>query len=62
MKLRRTLDGSFLKLGVPFQGVPIIRTIVFWGILGSILGSPDFGKLPDESILSPPKRFGLQSR
>ena len=26
-----------------FFGVPIIRTIVFWG---SILGSPYFGKLP----------------
>ena len=24
--------GSFLKLGVPFLGVPIIRTIVFWGL------------------------------
>ena len=23
--------GGFPKLGVPFWGVPIIRTIVFWG-------------------------------
>ena len=36
--------GGFPKLGVPFLGVPIIRTIVFWGLL--ILGSPHFGKLP----------------
>ena len=35
--------GDFPKLGVPFLGVPIIRTIVFWG---STLGSPYFGKLP----------------
>ena len=26
------VNGSFLKLGVPFLGVPIIRTIVFWGL------------------------------
>ena len=32
--------GGFPKLGVPFWGVPIIRT------LGSILGSPYLGKLP----------------
>ena len=24
--------GGFPKLGVPFLGVPIIRTIVFWGL------------------------------
>ena len=24
--------GDFPKLGVPFLGVPIIRTIVFWGL------------------------------
>ena len=26
------LLGSCPKLGVPFLGVPIIRTIVFWGL------------------------------
>ena len=26
------LLGDFPKLGVPFLGVPIIRTIVFWGL------------------------------
>ena len=36
---------GFTKIGVPFLGVLIIRTIVY--ILGSILGSPYFGKLPD---------------
>ena len=35
--------GGFPKLGVPFWGVPIIRIIVFWGL---ILGFPHFGKLP----------------
>ena len=34
--------GGFPKLGVPFWGVPIIRT----SILGSILGYPNIGKLP----------------
>ena len=30
--------GGFLKLRVPFLGVPIIRTIVFWGLYwGSII-------------------------
>ena len=24
--------GGFPKLGVPFLGAPIIRTIVFWGL------------------------------
>ena len=24
--------GGFPKLGVPFLGVPIIRTIIFWGL------------------------------
>ena len=37
------LYGGFPKLGVHFLEVPIIRTIVY---LGSILVSPDFGKLP----------------
>ena len=33
--------GGFPKLGVPFLGVPIIRTIVYWGLYWgtSILGS-----------------------
>ena len=26
------LYGGFPKLGVPFWGVPIVRTIVFWGL------------------------------
>ena len=38
------LDGGFLKLGGTILGVPIIRTIVY---LGSKLGSPYFGKLPN---------------
>ena len=25
-------SGGFPKLGVPFLGVPMIRTIVFWGL------------------------------
>ena len=37
------LYGGFPKLGLPFWGVPIIRIIK---ILGSILRSPYFGKLP----------------
>ena len=32
--------GGFPKLGVPFWGVPMIRTIV---LCGSIFGFPDFG-------------------
>ena len=35
--------GGFPKLGVPFLGVPIITD---YSILGSIFGSPYFGKLP----------------
>ena len=31
---------GFPKLGVPFLGVPIMRTIVYWGLFW------DFGKLP----------------
>ena len=31
---------DFLKLGVPFLGVPIIRTLVFWGLYW---GSPNLG-------------------
>ena len=34
-------NGGFPKLGVPFLGVARIRT----SILGSILGSPDFGNV-----------------
>ena len=34
---------GFPKLGVPFLGFLIIKIIIF---LGSILGSPNFGKLP----------------
>ena len=40
---KERLYEGFSKLGVPFWGVPIIKTLVFWG---SILGSPYFGKLP----------------
>ena len=36
--------GGFLKLGVPFAG-PYNKD---YSILGSILGSPYFGKLPHE--------------
>ena len=35
--------GGFPKLGVPFGGVPIIRTIVYWDLYW---GPPIFGKLP----------------
>ena len=37
--------GDFPKLGVPFLGVPIIRTIVFWGLHWSplILGNYHIG-------------------
>ena len=31
-KLIRGHIKGFPKLGVPFLGVPIIRTIVFWGL------------------------------
>ena len=34
--------GGFLQLGVPFWGVPIIRTRVFWGLY---LGALILGKL-----------------
>ena len=27
-----SLFGSFPKLGVPFLGAPIIRTLVYWGL------------------------------
>ena len=37
--------GSFPKLGIPFWG-PHNKD---YSIFGSILGSPDFGKLPFES-------------
>ena len=37
--------GGFPKLGVPFFGVPILRTII--SSLGSILGYNCFGKLPN---------------
>ena len=53
--------GGFPKLGVTFLGVPIIRTYGFrvkvlgFSILGSILGSPHFGKLPHLN----PKLHGL---
>ena len=37
---------QFLKLGVPFWGPPIIRTIVYWGLYW---GPPNYlGKLPNE--------------
>ena len=51
--------GDFPKLGVPFLGVPIIRTIVFWGLYWGplILGNYHFlpvwmrpyGEIPHES-------------
>ena len=28
----RTVFGGFPKLGVPFWGVPLIRSIVYWGL------------------------------
>ena len=39
----RVLFGSFLKLGVPFWGGLYNKD---YSILGAILGSPYFGKLP----------------
>ena len=35
MRVILGLFGSFPRLGVPFLGVPIVRTMVYWG-----LGSP----------------------
>ena len=37
--------GNFPKLGVPFWGVPIIRTIVYWGLYWGplILGNYHIG-------------------
>ena len=43
------LTWGFPKIKGPFLGAPIIRTAIY---LGSILGSPYFGKLP---------RLGLQA-
>ena len=37
---------GFPKIGGTILGVPVISIIVFLNILGSVLGSPDFGKLP----------------
>ena len=34
--------GSFLKLGVPFVGVPTIRTIVYWGLYWGTLILGDY--------------------
>ena len=39
-----TLNRGFPKLGVPFLGGPHNKD---YSILGSILGSPYFGKLPN---------------
>ena len=36
-----SLCGGFSKLGLPFWGVPIIRTLVYWGLYW---GPPIFGK------------------
>ena len=47
----RILDtpyGDFLKLRVLFLGVPILRTIEFWG---SILSPPILGTLPYVLVL-----------
>ena len=40
--------GGFPNLGMPFWGVPIIRSK--YGILVSILGSAYFGNLPFRSL------------
>ena len=41
-------DMELPKIWGTFLGVPIIRTIIFWG---SILESPCFGKPPDISVV-----------
>ena len=54
--------GGFLKLGVPFLGVPIIRSIVFWGsTLGSlILGNYHIRWVHADFLEEWPWRFSLQ--
>ena len=58
LKLQSTLEyiQGFPILGVPFGGIPIIRTIVY---IGSILGSPYFGKLPSEFAGLALKRYAI---
>ena len=41
-------NGSFPTLGVPFLGGPHIKD---YSILGSILGYPNFGKVPNKFVL-----------
>ena len=45
-RTHKTLNGDFPKLGVPFGG-PYDKD---YTILGSILGSPYFGKLPNPQL------------
>ena len=45
--LSHSATEGFPKLGVPFLGVPIIRTIVFWGLYW---GSPILGKYQQDII------------
>ena len=50
---RRGRHGDFPKLGVPCLGVPLIRTIVYWGLYWGplILGSYHMGRSIRESSL-----------
>ena len=47
-RVRIYIYGGFPKLGVPFFGGPYNKD---YSILGSILGSPNFAKLPYRSLL-----------
>ena len=49
------LTWGFPKLGVPFWGVPLIRTIVNWG---QYWGPPHFRKLPHAYDRLSPETFG----
>ena len=46
--------GGFHKIRGTLLGVPILRTIVYWG---SILGSPCFGKVPFGALAHLPVRL-----
>ena len=41
-----TRDGGFQKLGGPLPKVPVIRIIVYWGLVWG----PDLWKLPDLQV------------
>ena len=49
-----TLNEGFPKLGVPFLGVPIIRTIAFWGLYWGPLISGNYQIDLSDSTRCPP--------